>query len=108
MTESNIRALVHRDDYSEGFKFLLEDISFGKNPRRVVTALTFEERKAGTYLQPSFTLDEEQAQALFNAMWLAGLRPKDGTGNSGHVEALNNHLQDMRKLVFERKTNGTT
>jgi len=31
------------------------------------------------------------------------MRPKDGTGNSGHTGAIEYHLEDMRKLVFKGK-----
>lgn len=50
---------------------------------------------------PTFTLSDEETQGLFNQLWQLGFRPKDGTGNSGHVEALKYHLEDMRKLVFK-------
>lgn len=52
---------------------------------------------------PTFSMKESEAQELFDELWRAGLRPRDGTGNSGHIEALKYHLEDMRKLVFEEK-----
>lgn len=50
-----------------------------------------------------FSLREFEVQELFNRLWELGYRPKDGTGNSGHIEAVSRHLEDMRKLVFEQK-----
>jgi hypothetical protein len=49
------------------------------------------------------TLSEDDMQAMFNQMWALGFRPLDGTGNSGHIAALEYHLEDMRKLVFKEK-----
>lgn len=56
--------------------------------------------------QPSFTLTKQNVQVIFDQLWAAGYRPNDGTGNTGHVEALKYHLEDMRSLVFERKHDG--
>ena len=48
----------------------------------------------------AFELWPNEAQELFNRLWALGYRPADGTGNSGHIAALQNHLEDMRRLVF--------
>lgn len=45
-------------------------------------------------------LTPDVMQDIFNQLWKIGLRPKDGTGNSGHIAALQYHLEDMRNLVF--------
>ncbi len=70
--------------------------------RRIVTNMTIETVKYGEHVKPSFTLGSNEVQELFNRLWQQGFRPKDGTGNGGHVEALKYHLEDMRKLVFNR------
>ena len=49
------------------------------------------------------SISQETAQQIFNGLWQAGFRPKDGTGNSGHMSALAYHLEDMRRLVFKDK-----
>lgn len=56
----------------------------------------------GKAMQAFTTLPKDMVQELFNDLWHMGFRPKDGTGNSGHVEALKYHLEDMRKLVFNQ------
>jgi hypothetical protein len=50
--------------------------------------------------EPTARMSRTVMQGLFNELWRLGFRPADGTGNSGHVEALKYHLEDMRKLVF--------
>jgi hypothetical protein len=56
-----------------------------------------------TIIGPSLSLPFDSAQKLMNALWEAGLRPKDGAGSLAHVEATKAHLEDLRKLVFEHK-----
>lgn len=57
-------------------------------------------------IQPFMEIGPEQAQELFNKLWQLGFRPKDGTGNGGHIEALKYHLEDMRRLVFDGAKEG--
>lgn len=52
---------------------------------------------------PTLSLQPEQAQALMDSLWDAGLRPSEGSGSAGALAATQTHLQDMRRLVFERK-----
>jgi hypothetical protein len=40
----------------------------------------------------------ENAQALMNDLWHAGLRPF-GEGNAGQIHAMKRHLGDMRAIV---------
>ncbi len=81
--------------------FLLESRRMPDGGKRaVVTNMTIEEVDRHSFIQPSFTLEREEVQALFDQLWQQGYRPKDGTGNSGHVAAIQYHLEDMRKLVF--------
>lgn len=93
--------------WSDSYAFVMQEAGFRQGDplakRRIVTSLTVETVERGQFIKPSFNLGCQEVQALFNQLWTAGFRPKDGTGNSGHVEALKYHLEDMRKLVFEGK-----
>jgi len=60
-------------------------------------------KSEGLSVEPFLTLQPETIQDFFNQLWQLGFRPKDGTGNSGHIDALKYHLEDMRKLVFKTK-----
>lgn len=44
----------------------------------------------------------DEAQQLINELWRIGMRPKDGSASLAHVDAMQAHLQDMRKLVFDK------
>jgi len=89
--------LVARDIFSPNLKFLL------KQGNAIGTMVTMETNRDKQHIEPTFTLPEEAAQKLFNQLWNEGFRPKDGTGNSGHIAAMQAHLEDMRLLVFKPK-----
>lgn len=41
------------------------------------------------------------AQQLMNSLWDVGIRPAQGQGSAGQLEATRAHLDDMRALVFK-------
>lgn len=67
----------------------------------VAKPLVFEEHTEGLPKKPTVKLRRAEAQQLFDLLWKEGYRPADGTGNAGHTQALGNHLEDMRRLVFK-------
>jgi len=91
------------DNYEFGMMFPVP----GVFPRKymIATGIEVEELEDSERYtvpwKPFMKLNKKTVQDLFNQMWSAGFRPKDGTGNSGHVEAMKYHLEDMRKLVFK-------
>jgi hypothetical protein len=46
-------------------------------------------------------LEHLEAQALMDRLWKAGLRPTEGSGSAGALAATQDHLKDMRRLVFD-------
>lgn len=78
-----------------------------RNAPRNWTILTGVEQskdyKEGYPTEPFMTLSRETMESLFQQLWSLGFRPKDGTGNAGHIAAMQYHLEDMRKLVFKEK-----
>lgn len=51
-------------------------------------------------IKPVVTLERKEAQLLFNDLWQSGFRPTDGTGSAGQLQATENHLEDMKTIVF--------
>lgn len=51
---------------------------------------------------PSFELTREMAQQLMDDLWVAGLRPTEGTGSAGSLAATERHLEDMRAIVAKK------
>lgn len=77
----------------------------GDSRRHITAELTIHEAKARGELfdrGPTLRLDANEAQQLMNGLWHAGVRPRDGSGSLAHVEATKAHLEDMRRLVFEK------
>jgi hypothetical protein len=48
-----------------------------------------------------FTLDNDAARRLMDDLWLAGVRPSKELHGSTDKEDIKNHLDDMRKIVFQ-------
>jgi len=53
--------------------------------------------------EPICKLTPEAAQSLMDDLWECGLRPSEGTGSAGALAATQKHLEDMRKLVFNKE-----
>lgn len=41
------------------------------------------------------------AQRLMDDLWNCGLRPTEGRGSAGQLEAVQRHLDDMKKIAFD-------
>lgn len=48
----------------------------------------------------SFSLRPHLAQKLMDSLWQCGLRPSEGTGSAGALAATQDHLKDLRTLLF--------
>ena len=51
---------------------------------------------------PTFSLRYDEAQVLMDDLWVAGLRPTEGAGSAGSLRATEKHLNDMRRIAFDR------
>lgn len=91
--------------FSDKYDILITSKTFNKT--FIAQPLIMEEVSNNTAIKkPTLSINRDSAQEFFNFLWNHGLRPKDGTGNGGHIEAIKYHLEDMRKLVFKDKDNG--
>ena len=52
---------------------------------------------------PTVSLPREDMQQIMNELWRIGMRPNNGAGGVAHVEAIEAHLADMRRLVFHNQ-----
>lgn len=52
--------------------------------------------------KPLVTIGEEAAQELFQSLWDMGCRPKSQDGNVGMLQATQDHLKDMRRIVSNK------
>jgi len=68
-----------------------------------VKDIIFEQVEEG--IEPPFEpvrLEPEAAQMLMDSLWMSGIRPTEGAGTAGSIRAVENHLQDMRAIVFDK------
>ena len=94
---------AERPIYNDSLELYGRETIDGKNYALVATGIERREVK-NHELWPKFLsihLDWDCGQSLFQALWDAGYRPKNGETSIAHVEALKYHLEDMRKLVFK-------
>jgi hypothetical protein len=66
-------------------------------------ALPFVPLTPDAPVSPPIRLSTTDAQSLMDQLWDCGLRPTEGKGSAGSLAAVERHLEDMRKLVFESK-----
>jgi hypothetical protein len=64
--------------------------------------LNIVKHERGELIEPVLRLSRAEAQQLMNELWQIGFRPRDGAGSLAHVESQKAHLEDMRRLVFEK------
>ena len=51
---------------------------------------------------PFCTISKNEAQVLMDDLWQTGLRPSEGTGSAGSLKATQQHLADMKKILFHK------
>lgn len=101
MTSAVNQVFVRNSPWSEEVQLML-----GRTEDRVryVGKVTFSRIEPGvTPDGPSVVLDHEGAQRLMDELWTIGLRPRNGSGALAHVNAVQAHLEDLRRLVFKTK-----
>lgn len=70
------------------------------------SGLMFVDAVAAAEPKPSIEISPQDAQTLMDDLWRAGLRPTEGAGSAGSLAATERHLQDMRRLVFDKERQG--
>lgn len=81
--------------------WLVHTDSEGK--KRVAPPCVFIETKEGESQAPSLNLSHDAAQELMNRLWNLGLRPRNGVGTLAHVDAMKEHIADLRRVAFSRE-----
>ena len=99
--DKKIEIMARRENWQEGVSLFLRHVTIGSS---IVVAkpLTFESYENGEIAKPFLQLSIHTAQQLMDELWQCGLRPTEGTGSAGSLKATENHLADMRKIVFKQ------
>lgn len=96
-----IRAIAHQDPWSEKVGVLLVKHETGK-PRLIAKPLDFAKVPAGAPVDPTFSLQRDEAQELMDMLWNCGLRPTQSKSSAGQLDAVERHLADMRAIAFNK------
>ena len=99
----NTQATMHvYDDFNTYFGLLIWKFNL-ETHKRMIPKVTWEALpNDGAYRidePPPFIFLREDAQALMDRMWSAGLRPTEGTGSAGAMAATQTHLKDVSNYV---------
>lgn len=99
-----IAIFASQQDYSRGLNLLLCTVDYQDRIVAVVKNLTFEgDVDPHGFIEPTLTGPpaSDFLQAALDAAWKVGMRPKNWRDERPEqVNAMDAHLQDMRRLVF--------
>lgn len=104
-TRSRTEIVVEREPFNgDRFMFLLKHfhgppglLSYGEMRLNAVAP-----ENEGLRPEPTFWLDPDEAQMLLDRLYDAGLRPTREVNERSALPYISAHLEDMRRLVFER------
>lgn len=88
---------VHRNIPRRAVEFFASNES-GEYLLPVVVAVSPRDEAVET--DPFLSLSADETQGLIDELWKAGFRPTE-VGTAGQLSAVEDHLQDMRSLVFD-------
>jgi len=95
------RIAARRTDISLGAdKIKLYYVEKTDQTFRAAAQIPTEEVSQGASVPSFLELDQNMAQKLMDDLWDCGLRPTEGTGSAGAMAAVENHLNDLRKITF--------
>ena len=62
----------------------------------------FKKREAGEIIPATLGLSPDEAVALIDVLWRAGIRPSCGENHIGELNATKEHLKDMKAIAFNK------
>lgn len=89
---------IKRDPWRKTIGFAIIDDS--NEFKSVAQPLIMHDVNLHDEITPAFELHDEEAQLLLDELWRAGFRPTEGVENLGQLKATQDHLADMKKLMF--------
>lgn len=90
--------------FAQSAIWMFDDIEFLlRCGNAIARPLVFEKQEQDVAMTEScFRLGRREAQKLMDQLWNCGIRPSDGTGNQGQLQATEKHLSDMKKIAFDQ------
>jgi hypothetical protein len=56
----------------------------------------------GSIIEPMVKVSMASVQGLMEELWRMGVRPNNGEGGPAQVEAMKEHINDLRRMAFGR------
>lgn len=99
---TGLRVRAQASPWWNNVEFLIrerrEDGSWG-----IVRNLISEEHDPKIMAEPTFRLSREASQILMDDLWASGIRPSEALYPQGALKAMQAHLKDLQRLVFEKE-----
>lgn len=71
----------------------------------IVKSIEWLEVPECSQAEPTFNIEFGEGNKLLQQLWDTGARPLESKHTIGQIQAMESHLADMRRLVFEEKPN---
>lgn len=97
--EPKLQILARKAGFSPNIDLLLQDEATGA----AAVNITFTQVDPATVATPTCTLSLTNAQILVDQLWSCGLRPTESGASAGAMGKIEDHLADMRRIVFRGK-----
>jgi len=107
MKEHRDEIFIHLQPWNRNIAVLVKrTILLGAGGLQHLTASGFKDVPPGREPdEPTIAIDSAAAQQLANALWFAGFRPEVSSSVNGELAAKDNHIHDLRALVFKGEVN---
>lgn len=105
ITETKLRFSAQLFDFNNSVGILAQTVDANGHRYMVAKPVEFTMENIGDHVikDPTFYLDFDAAQSLLDTLIESGMRPTKLANPSGEIARINDHLQDMRTLVFDQK-----
>ena len=64
--------------------------------------LEMTQMEKGCVIPVFVQIEQEESQVLMDDLWEAGIRPTEGSGSAGAMKAVQNHLSDLKTILFHK------
>jgi len=98
---NSLEVMARREDWNDGVNLYARQVTVGAG-FKIAQPMVLVAHEPNTIMEPFMRLPIQTAQNLIDELWQCGLRPTEGTGSAGSLKATQNHLSDLRKIVFKK------